>query len=202
MQPRFDRVRFGWFLALAWTGLFLGSCRTVRLQPTEVSSEAVLLTVPMVAQDELYECGLASISALALYHETELSDEARADLVRLASLEEGLSGEDLRKALEASGMEVFIFPGTLDHQVSGVYYHIDRGRPLLVMLSVSDGTYHYALFTGYDPVNQNVFLLDPRRGRLSLLALSFDALWTKSDRFSLLATAMEPSPNSPTASPR
>jgi hypothetical protein len=60
------------------------------------------------------------------------------------------------------------------------------------MISVDDETKHYCLFTGYDPAHGNVFLLDPRRGSLVLPAPSFDALWTKTDRFTLLALPAPP----------
>lgn len=163
-------------------------CRGPQLQPTEVSDRAVILTVPMVVQDELYECGLASISALCVYHGVRIPAAQRERLVRLAADERGISGGELREALEACGLEVFVFPGTLDHAVSGLYHHVDRGRPLLVMISVDEDSFHYCLFTGYDPEHDNVFLLDPRRGSLSLPAASFAALWAKCDSFTLLCS--------------
>ena len=163
------------------------ACRTTALQPTEVSAEAVLLTIPMVQQDELYECGLASMSALSAYYGRTVSPEQRAALVAVASREEGLSGAELRTALEAAGFEVFIFPGTLDHGISGLYGHVDQGRPLLVMISADGETHHYCLFTGYDPEHDNVFLLDPRRGNGVLPSSHFAALWSKAGSFTLLA---------------
>lgn len=176
-------------VALVAFGLAVAAgCHGPQLQPTAVSTSAVLLTVPSVAQDELYECGLASISALCLYHGVTIPAEERARLVRLAADEHGISGAELRQALEAAGLEVFVFPGTLDHEVSGLYHHVDAGRPSLVMISVDDTSFHYGLFTGYDPRHDNVFLLDPRRGSLVLPAASFAALWAKCASFTLLAT--------------
>ena len=185
-SPATGRTRVGARVAwLAAVALALG-CRTVQLQPTQVSSDAVLLTVPVVPQDDLYECGLASISALSCYHGVDIPVGERERLVDLATEERGLSGGELRQALEAAGTEVFVFPGTLDHEVSGLFHHIDNGRPLLVMISVQDEVFHYCLFTGYDPEYDNVFLLDPRRGSLVLPTSSFAALWSKSDNFTLL----------------
>lgn len=167
------------------------ACRGLAVRPTEVSDQAVLLTVPMVPQDDLYECGLASISALCQYHGLVIGEAERAELVALANEREGLSGAEIRSALERTGLEVFLFPGTLDHAASGVYHHMDQGRPLLVMISVEEGKHHYCLLTGYDPTHGNVFLSDPRRGNLVLPAEAFETLWARSGRFTLL-TAPRP----------
>lgn len=180
--------------------LWTPACTTVELHPVEISDQAVLLTVPTVPQDELYECGLASVSALSEYYALPIGSAEASQLAAIAARDEGLSGAELRSALERAGFEVFIFPGTLDREVSGIYSHVDHGRPLLVMISVHDGSHHYALVTGYDPLHENVFLLDPRRGSIVLPALAFDALWTKSNRFTLLAipaTAPQISPVTP-----
>jgi ABC-type bacteriocin/lantibiotic exporter with double-glycine peptidase domain len=174
-------------LTFLLTGALTTACQSVAMQPTEVSSEAVLLTMPMVPQDELYECGLATMSALCQYYERTIPPEERAALVETASREEGLSGAELRAALVAAGFEVYLFPGTLDHEVSGLYRHVDLGRPLLVMISPDRESKHYCLFTGYDPVHGNVFLLDPRRGSLVITAASFASLWNKAQSFTLLA---------------
>lgn len=171
--------------------LLAAGCAGPGLQPVEPSPEAVLLTVPAVPQDELYECGLASISALCLYHGVQIPPGERARLVEIAGAEHGLSGAELRAALEASGLEVFVFHGALDHSTGGLFRHVDRGRPLLVMLSVDDERFHYCLFTGYDPTNRNVFLLDPRRGSMVLPEDAFAMLWDRAERFTLLCTPRE-----------
>lgn len=173
--------------------LVVAACTGPALRPVEPSPAAVLLTVPAVPQDELYECGLASISALCRYQGVEIPPAERARLVEIARAEEGLSGAELRAALEAAGLEVFLFHGTLDHSTGGLYRHVDRGRPLLVMLSVDDERFHYCLFTGYDPTNRNVFLLDPRRGSLVLPEEAFAMLWERAERFTLLCMKQEAS---------
>lgn len=175
----------------------ISGCRQLELQSVQASPDAVLLAVPMIAQDELYECGLASVAALCAYHGVEVPAEERAALVRLAGEERGLSGGELRAALERLGLEVFLFPGTLDHQVSGLYHHVDRGRPLLVMISAGGDEHHYCLFTGYDPQHGNVYLLDPRRGRLVLPHDAFAASWARSGNFTLLCAPppADPSPD-------
>jgi len=170
----------------------LGACRQLELEPVAPSPEAVLLPVPVVPQDELWECGLASVSALLAYHGLEMEPAERERLVETARREEGLSGAEIRDALERSGLEVFLFSGTLDRGPAGLYGHVDKGRPPLVMISVDEGRFHYALFTGYDPPADNVILVDPRRGRLVLPSAAFERLWEPADRFTLLCTPQPP----------
>jgi len=139
-----------------------------------------------VKQDELYDCGLAAISALCDYHSVQIPEAQRSELVRLAAEEQGLSGAELRSTLEACGLEVFIFSATLDHGPTGLLRQVDEGRPTLVMISV-DNSNHYVLFIGYDPEFQSVVLLDPRRGRVVLPMQTFERSWDGARRFTLLA---------------
>ncbi len=196
-----DETRFQPTSASRWRRLALTlscavfvACRQLPLHPIDPSPRAVLLTVPTVVQDELHDCGFASIAALCQYHGVEIPASERARLVALARERAGLSGAELRETLEGLGMEVFVFEGRLDHSVAGAFRHVDRERPLLVMISVDANRHHYCLLTGYDPERDNVFLLDPRRGNLVLPEASFRNLWAKSGRFTLLAT-----PSGPTA---
>lgn len=146
-----------------------------------------MLPVPVVQQDELFECGLAALSALCQYHRVDLPAPVREALVRTAAEREGLSGAELRAALEGVGLEVLIFPGTLDHSATGLYHHVDAGRPLLVITQERFGRPHYALFAGYDAVRELVYVLDPRRGPVVWPAASFRADWERAQAFTLLA---------------
>src|SRR5690348_13176983 len=149
--------------------LALAGCRMAVVEPALLSDSAVMLDLPLVRQDEMYNCGLAAISALCQYWDVAIPEAQRAELARLAKEERGLSGGELRDALEKDGMEVFLFPGTLDRSETGLYRHIDAGRPLLVMVS-PDGAlekgHHYCLVLGYDEPRKNLVLLDPARGEV------------------------------------
>lgn len=174
-------------LLAALAPLALG-CRT---RPPVLSDEAVVLELPVVRQDELWECGLVSITALTSYYGIEMPAERRAGLAETAAEGEGLSGAELRAALEPLGLEVFVFPGTLDGGPAGLYGHVDRGRPPLVMLSSDGSAHHYCLVLGYDPPRGHVVLLDPRRGRVVLPEEVFERSWERSSRFTLLAVPLE-----------
>lgn len=150
-----------------------------------------MLETPIDIQDELYECGLISISALCGYYGLTIPEPQRLALVKTAADEKGLSGAQMRDALKSVGLEVFVFRGTLDHSETGLQHHIDARRPLIVMTSQGDMN-HYSLLIGYDPQYQNLVLLDPRRGRVVLPEATFDGLWANAQRFTLLAVPPGP----------
>jgi ABC-type bacteriocin/lantibiotic exporter with double-glycine peptidase domain len=193
------RLRFSWLLLGATTlaGLTAAGCRAPLRGPELVSPDAVVLDLPILQQDELYECGLVSITALCQYYQREIPESARVELIRTASEKEGLSGAELRAALEALDMEVFLFEGTLDHAPTGLYTHADAGRPTLVMISKDGRSNHYCLCLGYDETLGNVFLLDPRRGRITSPVAAFERDWERARRFTLLAVPAEFSADGP-----
>jgi ABC-type bacteriocin/lantibiotic exporter with double-glycine peptidase domain len=179
-------VPASWIRALALVSA-LAACRTTRVEPL-LSDSAVMLDLPLVRQDELYDCGLVAMSALCQYWNVPIPPEQRADLAKRAADEKGLSGGELRQALESDGMEVFLFHGTLDRGDTGLYGHLDAGRPLLVMVSPGGDMHHYCLVLGYDEPKKNVVLLDPARGQVIRPIAAFERGWESCQRFTLLAT--------------
>lgn len=162
------------------------ACQSNRPVPP-LSGDEVRLDLPLVQQDELYACGLASISALAQYWGVAIPEEERVTLARIAAERQGLSGGELRATLEGLGLEVFVFHGTLDRTATGLYTSIDAQRPLLVMLSPDGTAHHYCLVLGYDDPRDTLILLDPRRGEVLVPVAAFDRDWARCDRFTLLA---------------
>ena len=186
--------------------LFLGAsgCRGLgaREIPAQgLSPRAVVLSVPEADQEGRYECGLAAVSALCQYYAIPLGEPERTELAKIAREESGLSGGELRAALENAGFEVFLFQGTLDRSPTGLLTQVDRGRPVLVMISPEGRRYHYSLVVGYDPESNDVVFFDPRQG-LALLPMSaFERVWENARRFTLLAVpaagGAEIEPNTP-----
>ncbi|MBK7878258.1 MAG: C39 family peptidase [Planctomycetes bacterium] len=165
----------------------LSACRTTTPVEGALSAHAVVLDLPLVRQDELHACGLASITALCAYWGVVLLPEERAQLAATAASERGLSGGELRSALVRSGLDAFLFSGSLDRTETGLYGHIDAGRPPLVMLSPDGEAHHYSLVLGYDEPLANVILLDPLRGEVLLPVTVFERNWARCERFTLLA---------------
>lgn len=179
-------------LALALT---LSSCRSARIEPPPLLSEnAVVLDLPLVRQDDLYNCGLAAISALCQYWDVQIPPEQRETLTQKAKDEKGLAGSELREALQNDGLEVYLFRGTLDRSETGIYRHLDAGRPLLVMVSPDGKGHHYCLLLGYDEARRNLVLLDPARGEVLRSVPAFERAWEDCQRFTLLAAPKQASP--------
>lgn len=174
---------------LAMLSLIVVCSLSCAAQPA-LSPAAIVLDVPSVRQDEQDQCGLVALEALARYWGRTIRDELDRELARSAREHEGLSGDELVAALEQSGFEVFLFAGELDASELSLLHHLDRGRPLLVMVEL-DGSSHYALVAGYDPATQRFVLLDGRRGRAVMERRDFERAWGAAERFTLLALPLD-----------
>jgi len=166
-------------------------CASGLRRPEPLSASATVLATPLVEQDELHECGLAALSSLCGFYQVTIPEAERKQLASLAAEHEGLSGAELRTALEDLGFEVYIFEGTFDRAPTGVLNHVEQGRPLLVMTTNHDQN-HYSLLIGHDPELANVVLLDPLRGRVLLPDETFERLWSAVRHFTLLAVPAAP----------
>ena len=164
----------------------LPACAAPYEAPRVLTEDAVVLPLPVVEQDKLYECGLVSLSSLCHYYRVDVPDDLRDALIKLALDRHGLSGEEVSNALHTLGMEVWIFEGALDRSPTGLLRQVDEGRPVLVMTGEEDDR-HYVLFIGYDEVPGNVCVLDPLRGQVVWPMSTFDRIWSQARRFSLLA---------------
>lgn len=175
--------------------LLLSGCAAFQtgtpLREAKLSPEAVVLHVPVVLQNDRYDCGVSALSMLLAYY-GHPADAAKAEPMReKADSQQGLTGAELEEYLKAEGLEVALFEGALTHTIRGLYYHLDRGRPLVVALGLGGGNNHFVLVTGYDPVNDWVLLQDPMRGALVSAAGQFEHSWKQTGRFTLLATPKE-----------
>jgi len=173
--------------ALVALACVAGACQSVAKPQAPLSESAVRLDLPLVHQDALYDCGLASISALCQYWSVEVPAAQRVSLAQSAAAQSGLSGSELQAALEQLGFEVYLFEGTLDRAVTGLFGHVDAGRPPLVMLSSNGTAHHYGLVLGYDEPRGNLILLDPMKGELLVPLPAFERDWARCRHFTLLA---------------
>lgn len=177
----------------ALIALLLAGCATsgTPLRDAELSDDAVVLDVPVVLQDARYDCGVSALSMLLAYYGVP-SDSERADVLRArAGVEQGLTGGDLEEYMQSEGFETALFEGELDHSIRGLYYHLERGRPLVAAMHVGEGSNHFVLVTGYDPDNHWILLQDPQRGALVFAEGQFEHAWQDARRFTLLATPAE-----------
>ena len=172
--------------ALALSLLLLAACGIAPDRAQSMSAQAVVLETPVVEQDEMYDCGLAAISSLCGYYGVEIPEGERAGLTQLANEKEGLSGTELRGALERLGMEVYLFEGRLDEGPTSLHANVLARRPMLVLL-VLGGAHHYSLVVGFDPEADSLVLVDPKFGRIVMDRDSFEQRWAETRHFALLA---------------
>jgi len=166
--------------------VLLAGCGIAPYRAQDMSPNAVVLQTPLTQQDDLYDCGLAAISALCGYYGVEIPQDERAELAQVAASHEGLSGAELRAALERLGMEVYLFEGRLKEGATSLQTNIVARRPMLVMTEMG-GSHHYSLVVGFDPDREVVVLLDPELGLLTMDFPLFERDWSRTGRFTLLA---------------
>jgi ABC-type bacteriocin/lantibiotic exporter with double-glycine peptidase domain len=166
--------------------LLLSACGIAPYREQDMSAHAVVLQTPVVQQDDLYDCGLAAISALCGYYGVEIPDSQRAELAQLATKNEGLSGTELREALERDGMEVYLFEGRVKEGATSLQANVLARRPMLVMIELG-GAHHYSLVVGFDPDADSLVLLDPALSLIVMDSGSFEKRWAATRHFALLA---------------
>jgi ABC-type bacteriocin/lantibiotic exporter with double-glycine peptidase domain len=174
-------------------GLACAACASSGPRPM-LSSDAKILDLPFVEQDQMYECGLVSITALCKYWNVEIPPAETDKLAQMAREREGLSGGELREALGDLGFDTFLFRGQLGHGTTGLFTHVDAHRPPLVLLSPEPDRRHYVLFMGYDEERRETCLLDPVRGRVLVPYETFEKSWSACNHFTLLAVPRESAP--------
>jgi ABC-type bacteriocin/lantibiotic exporter with double-glycine peptidase domain len=176
---------------LALVLVTLTGCGIMPYRRADLSSQAVVIETPLTQQDEMYDCGLAAISALCGYYHVEIPESERAQLAQLAETNEGLAGTELVAALKRCGMEVYLYEGSLKDGPTSLQHNIFARRPVLVLTEIA-GSPHYGLVVGIDPVSDTVVLLDPLLSRVVMPSADFQSRWELTRRFSLLAVPAHP----------
>ena len=154
----------------------------------KLSKDAVTLRVPAVYQTEKFECGLTSLTMLFAYYGHEVDQKETVWFRKKAKEEQGIAAEDLKKYLTSQGFDAYIFKGTTSHSPpTGIYGHIDKGRPVVVVIPSSRTSRHYVLVIGYDKKKKLIALQDPVRGAVLASERQFHILWKSCGNFALLA---------------
>ena len=163
-------------------------------KPVTLSKQAVLLKVPFEKQETPRQCGLAAANMLCAYYDQKLNDTHKDWLQTLSKSGDGIMGAEMMAVLRAADYETAVFPGTMDDKgavedkKTGLYYHLNKGRPLIVMITSKDGkSSHYDVLTGYDPRKSLLLLLDPATGPVTVSTKDFIPAWERANRFTLLA---------------
>jgi ABC-type bacteriocin/lantibiotic exporter with double-glycine peptidase domain len=160
----------------------LAGCAALAPSP---SPGKVALDLPFEAQAQFNLCGLASLDMLARFYKRPISPASALLLRQEAAAKGAISGNSMKSALEEDGFQVAVFPGTLDRGLSGLYRHLDLGRPLIVMTGLQPR--HYEVVVGYDEAKALVLVLDPALGPQEIPGAEFQKDWQEANRFTLLA---------------
>jgi ABC-type bacteriocin/lantibiotic exporter with double-glycine peptidase domain len=160
-------------------------------QPVTLSKEAVVLPVAFEKQEAPRLCGLAAANMVANFY-GQAFDQGYQDQLKAVSEggkgSKGILGSELLVTFRAADYDAAVFTGTLDKQETGIYLHLDKHRPLIVMITSADRTKsHYDVVSGYDPKKSLILLLDPASGPLTLSAQDFLPAWRRANCFTLLA---------------
>ena len=138
-----------------------------------------LLDVPYVPQSDAL-CGGAALAMVLRYW--GMSGVRAEDFAVLAQPGgAGIRTGALVEAVEGYGWTAVPLPGT----PSGVQSHLEQGRPVIALIRVGAGTFHYVVLVAW--ANGWVILHDPKRGPFRALRdAEFGAAWAGSGDWALL----------------
>lgn len=175
-------------LGVASSWLLVMKCDAQTPTPTPTVHET-RLEIPWIKQESPNLCGLANLEMISKFYGQPLNDTQKEWLRTNAQSGVGLKGSDLVTALRAADYEAAVFPGTLSaDENTGLYYHLNKGRPLILMITSKDGrNSHYDIVTGYDLNQGQLFIIDPAVGPLTVSLKDFTTAWDRAHNFALLA---------------
>jgi len=179
-------------IGLAVAVVLSGGCATGRfaaLGPGTLTEGSPVLGVPVVQQEAERTCGGCALAMLSRYHGVAVRAEDMARVRQQAAGEKGVSGRILKDVFERNGFDAYVFRGELSDAATpaGLAYHLQRGRPVMVMLSAGRGRNHYVVVTGLDETKDLVVIADPEKGNVVCRGDVFRHLWERSGFFALLA---------------
>ena len=140
---------------------------------------AVALEVPYLPQSEAL-CGGAAVAMVMRYWGARgIAPEDFATLLGPAG--DGIATGALVSAVSGRGWRAFAFSGS----PSMVRHHLARGRPLVTLIQVAPGRFHYVVVTGWTA--EDLTLHDPASlPDQRMPSSAFEDAWSSSSRWTLL----------------
>ncbi|MFQ5529022.1 MAG: C39 family peptidase, partial [Gemmatimonadota bacterium] len=150
---------------------------------------ATLLEVPYLSQDELL-CGGASAAMVLRYWGMEEIFPTDFSSLVSGSLG-GMRAHDLAAHLSDLGWDPFLFTGRFEE----LRRHVRLGRPVITLVEVKDGRFHYVVVTG--ELDDRLIIHDPAASPFELMSRpELNRAWSKTGGLSLLVLpAPERGPN-------
>lgn len=189
--------------ALCGLGVFLGGALASAQSPPKAVQEppAPVLEVPYLPQTELL-CGGAAVAMVErFWGRRGVYAEDFVELVRPEL--RGITTDDLAAAARARGWDTRTSDGTPE----GIRQLLGQGVPVVVLIQVAPGRYHYVVVLGWS--GERVVFHDPARGPSRVMdEATFLAGWNGADRWTLVllpvasapASAVPPPPSPPSDS--
>ena len=158
---------------------------TIASGPDLAASNVVRLTVPYVKQTKAL-CGGAAAAMVFRYW-----GDGRADANQFAPLVDraagGIATDALAMSIEDLGWRVVRFTGSID----SVTQLLRDGRPVIVLLKVGNGRFHYVVVVGM--TDTHIVVHDPARGpSRSMPVRAFLDAWEPAGLWALLVFPGQP----------
>ncbi|PYX97738.1 MAG: hypothetical protein DMG71_02270 [Acidobacteria bacterium] len=155
----------------------------------------IWLDVPFVKQEK-NGCGAASVAMVMQYWlgqagnaAGESADAAHIQSALYSRQAKGIYGSAIESYLRDQNFRTFTLHGTW----SDLQQHLEKGRPLIVMLRPAHQLpLHYAVVSGIDPVQELVLLNDRAERKLQRLdRATFEKSWNAAGNWTLLAVPQQ-----------
>jgi hypothetical protein len=159
-----------------WPGLLL----LVALAGKPTAAQTLTVpAVPYLAQSEAL-CGGATLAMVLRYW--GVPDVRPEDFVGSLTPEgTGIPADALRRLAEARGFQAFAFSGGRAEALA----HLERGRPLIALLSTAPGRHHYVVVLAW--ANERVLVHDPAVGPFRVIPEGeWQRRWNPTGRWALL----------------
>lgn len=151
-------------------------------------SRVRFLDVPFVPQTRALCGGAALAMVMRFWGEPVVLAEDFTDRIEPGGA--GIRTDDLVSAARARGWTAFPATGT----PSDLQTHLERGRPLIVLLQIGSDSFHYVVVVGRD--GGSVIVHDPAAGPLrTIQEAAFDRAWAGRGRWYLLVLPTHPAPD-------
>lgn len=176
------------FLVLAGTlNFLLAACSInpkVDLTTITAGNSPVVLDVPFFAQTE-YQCGPAALATVLVAAGVDTSPEQLTPQVYLPERQGSLQLELLAATRRAGRI-----PYVIQHDLNALFTEVESGRPVLVLQNLKTRHFpqwHYAVLTGFDVTEEQVFLNTGVSEQQAMDVRKFARLWDWAGNWALVA---------------
>lgn len=155
-----------------------------------LSADTIYVNVKFRAQSNANLCGVAALHMFTDFYKIAVPSSEIERLTKIAERQSGLTGLEIKNALQNQGYSAFVIKGDLGDGISGVSYYLNKSQPLIVMLkneTQQANINHMVLLVGLDTTQQKIIYLDPLYGQMILNMEVFSKLWQRADNFMLVA---------------